>query len=289
VSVAVYLGSLGRAVPPEQATVSVFDRGFLYGDSLFETLRTAEGRPLDLEAHLERLRSSAAYVHAQVPWSDAALADALAQAHAATGNAESVLRLIVTRGRGPLMLDIRGACDPELVVIARPLVLPSEAEYQRGLAVVCVTGRKSDGRLLDARAKVGNYLPHALALAQATDEGADDAVLVADDGAVLEGPTANVFLVRDGQLATPPIDAGVLPGITREVVLTLARAASLHVAVRRVTADELRRADEALFTSSVRGVMAITRVDGRSLGDSREGPLTRALRSAWAAYVAARP
>ncbi len=280
----VYLSSVGRPLAPEDATVSVFDRGFLFGDDVFETLRTAGGRPVAWIPHLARLRRSAAVLGIAVPWSDAELRAIVDATHAATGNPDSVVRLVVTRGRGPMMLDPRRVADPLLVVYALPLALPGEDDYVRGLRARIVGVARPGARTLDPQVKAGNYLPNIQALREALAAGDDDAILLGESGAVAEGPTSNVFAVVGGAVVTPPIAEGILAGITRAIVLEL--AADLGAAERRLWPDDLRAADEVFLTSSVRGPIAVTTLDGAAVGAGREGPLTAAIRRRWAAYLA---
>lgn len=281
----VYLSTLGRPLDPAEASISAHDRGFLFGDSVFETLRTAGGRPVEWARHLARLRRSAAGLGLAIPWPDDELRRIADATHAATGDDDSVLRIVVTRGAGPMMLDPRRALDPTLVVYAQPLVLPREEDYLRGLRARIVAATRPAATALDPTLKTGNYLPNIQALRQALAAGDDDAILVTDHGAVAEGATSNVFAVVRGALRTPPVSEGILPGITREVVLGLARGLGLDVAEPRIWPDELRAADEVFLTSSVRGPIAVTALDGAPVGAGREGPVTAALRRRYAAYL----
>ncbi len=283
----VYLSTVGAPVDPEDAKVSVFDRGFLYGDSVYETMRTAGGgKPVELTRHLERLRRSAAGIHLDIPYATEHLADVVARTHDATENAESYLRVIVTRGRGPVMLDTRHSGTPTLVVIAQTLELPDASTYARGLAVVLVAVDKAGGGLVDPEIKTGNYLNNIIALQRAIERGGEDAILCTSAGEVAEGATSNVFLVSGGRIFTPHLRTGLLPGITRQVVCELAEAIGHPVLEGVVRPDELRAADELFLTSSVRGIMPVTRLDGAPVGDGTVGPLTRRLMDRYALYIA---
>ncbi len=283
----IYLSSTGAPVDPEHARISVFDRGFLYGDSVYETMRTAGGQPVELDRHLARLHRSAAGIGLGIPWDDAVLGDAISMTHRAADNDESYVRVIVTRGVGPLMLDPRRSEDPSLVIIVQPLVVPTEDAYRRGLAVVIVGLTKTHGGLMDPAIKSGNYLGSILALRQAIAEGGDDAIMCTAAGEIAEGATSNVFFVRDGALRTPDLQAGLLAGITREIVCELATELGLPVQTARVWPDELRCADEVFLTSSVRGIMPVARLDGRAVGTGQQGPVTASLRARYDAYIAA--
>jgi branched-chain amino acid aminotransferase len=281
----VYLSTVGAPVDPADAKISVFDRGFLYGDSVYETMRTSGGEPVELTRHLARLHRSAAGIGLSLPFSDTAIAEAIHATHAAAGNDESYVRVIVTRGAGPIMLDPRKSESPTLVVLVQPLVLPTPEAYEKGISVVVVGTMKTLGGMLDPSIKTGNYLGSILATRRAIEAGGDDAILCNAEGEVVEGATSNIFFVKGGQLATPPLDAGLLAGITREVVCRLAGEIGHPIVQLRVHPDDLRAADEMFLTSSVRGIMPVTTVDGHALGNGKPGPITRALQRRYAAYI----
>lgn len=282
----IYLSTTGAPVDPAEAQISVLDRGFLYGDSVYETMRTAGGRPVELSRHLARLHRSGDGIGLVIPWSDDELATAIAGTHAATGNAESYVRVIVTRGVGPLMLDPRASTQPTMVIIVQPLVLPSADDYRHGLHAVIVGTTKTQHGIVDPAIKSGNYLGSILALRQAIAEGGDDAILCNATGEIAEGATSNVFFVENGAVATPDLQAGLLAGITREVVCELAAELGMPVTAKRVQPDELRAADEVFMTSSVRGIMAVTRLDGRVVGKGEAGPITTKLMARYDRYIA---
>lgn len=281
----VYLSTVGRPVDPGEATVSVFDRGFLYGDSVYETLRTAGGRPVELARHLDRLRRSALGIGLEIPFDDAALRAAIAATHAASGNADSYVRVIVTRGTGPLMLDPRVSTTPLLVVLVQELKLPAPALYEAGLAVRIVDIHKISARSLDPTLKTGNYLNSIQALRQAAASAAEDAILCSPAGDVAEGATSNVFMVRAGELVTPALATGLLEGITRALVLALATELGIGWRETKIWPDELRAADEVFLTSSVRGAMPVTTLDGQRVGAGGVGPVTRRILTRYQAYI----
>lgn len=283
----VYLSTVGRPVDPGEATVSVFDRGFLYGDSVYETLRTAGGLPVEMTRHLERLRRSAAGIGLEVPFADAALRAAVAETHAATGNADSYVRVIVTRGTGPLMLDPRVSTTPLLVVLVQELKLPAPSLYEAGLAVRIVDIHKISARSLDPTLKTGNYLNSIQALRQAAASSAEDAILCSPAGDIAEGATSNVFMVRAGELVTPSLATGLLEGITRALVLALAKELGIRCSEGKIWPDELRAADEVFLTSSVRGAMPVTRLDGQPVGGGGVGPVTRRILARYQGYIEA--
>jgi branched-chain amino acid aminotransferase len=282
----IYLSTTGAPVDPERAQISVLDRGFLYGDSVYETMRTAGGVPVERSRHLARLHRSADGIGLALPWRDEELARAIDDTHRASGNAESYVRVIATRGVGPLMLDPRASTQPTLVVIVQPLVLPSAADYRAGLSAVIVGTTKTQHGMIDPAIKSGNYLGSILALRQAIAEGGDDAILCNPSGEIAEGATSNVFFVEKGRVATPDLQAGLLAGITREVVCELAAEIGLPVTARRVQPDELRAADEVFMTSSVRGIMPVTKLDGHAIGNGTAGPITTKLMKRYDRYIA---
>lgn len=281
----VYLSTVGRPVDPAEASVSVFDRGFLYGDSVYETLRTAGGRPVEMTRHLDRLRRSGLGIGLEIPFDDALLRAAVAETHAASGNPDSYVRVIVTRGTGPLALDPRVSSAPLLVVVVQPLQLPAPAQYEAGLSVRIVDVHKISARSLDPTLKTGNYLNSIQALRQAADSAASDAILCSPQGQVAEGASSNVFMVRGGALLTPSLATGLLEGITRALVIRLAAELGIACSEATIWPDELRAADEVFLTSSVRGPMPVTTLDGRSLGDAAVGPVTRRIMTRYQAYI----
>ncbi|MGK4007848.1 aminotransferase class IV [Sorangium sp. So ce1036] len=307
----------GVLFTPEEAKVSVYDRGFLYGDSVFETIRTYGGEPFALEEHLARLERSAARIAITLPISRdelgremiAALRAAVAAGRAAAGGAdaaagpaagptaaaaapgESYLRVMLTRGSGPLGLDPTLAGAPLRVILVEPLKpLPGEL-YRNGISVITArTQRAGDAA---PGAKVSNYLESLLALRDARAAGAHEALILDPSGHVVEGTTSNVFLVErrppahegaadPGQvLITPPREAGILVGITRAHVIDVARERNLPVCCEPVTMARLLAAEEVFITSSLREIVPVVRVDAHAIGSGVPGPTTRALHAAF--------
>ena len=281
----VYLSTAGRPLDPAEATVSVFDRGFLYGDSVYETLRTAGGRPVEMTRHLDRLHRSALGIGLEIPFDDAMLRVAVAETHAASGNPDSYVRMIVTRGTGPLMLDPRVSTSPLLVVVVQALQLPAPEVYEAGLSVRIVDVHKIGARSLDPSLKTGNYLNSIQALRQATDSQASDAIMCSPQGQVAEGATSNVFMVRGGALLTPSLATGLLEGITRALVIRLAAELGITCSEATIWPDELRAADEVFLTSSVRGPMPVTTLDGQPVGVGGVGAVTGRIMTRYQAYI----
>jgi branched-chain amino acid aminotransferase len=278
----------GRIVPPEEASVSVFDRGFLYGDSVFEVLRSYGGVLFGFEEHLARLARSAEL--ALIPFSDVALLrrEILAVV-AATGNPDTYIRVVVTRGSGEALgLDPALARAPLRMVLATDVPPMPAAMYERGIAVITYrTQRVSEGTAA-VGAKLGNYLLSILATEAAKRVGADEALILDARGQVVEGTTSNVFLVQAGALITPPDEAGLLAGITRAKVLELARGLGIPVTFRTFAPAELVSADEVFITSSIRELVPVVAADGAPAGQGRPGPLTAKLLAAYRALTLAR-
>ena len=271
----------GRSFARDEASISVFDRGFLYGDSVYDVVRTYGGRPFMIEEHLARLRRSGEEIRLALPQSDAALAAEVHAAIEAAGNPESYVRIMVTRGVGPIDLAPPADERPSVIVIVRELVDPTGDEWARGMRIAIVRPARPHPGGPRRTAKTGNYLTNVVAKIDAQRAGADDALLVNAAGDVTEGTTWNLFAARDGTLATPSIDSGLLPGLTRGLVLVVLRDEGIACEERRVRPAEVAAADELFLTSSTRGVVPVVAVDGEPIGDGTPGPITRRVRAAY--------
>ena len=267
----------GGVRPPEEAKVSVFDRGFLYGDSVYETIGTAYGRLFAARDHLDRLERSAERIGLAVP-PRAENERAIAETIEAAANPESRVRVILTRGVGKLDLDPASASDTRLVVIVFPLGPPTPEMFGKGVAAAIVSVARNSPRAIDPAVKSGNYLNNVLALGEARRRSkAYEAILCAGDGSVAEGSTSNVFAVIGGEVRTPPPEVGILDGITRSKVLELCRKNGIRLLEVRMFPAELRAAEEAFITSATRGVLPVTRIDDKPVGAGVPGPVTRRL------------
>jgi branched-chain amino acid aminotransferase len=270
-SIRVHIG--GKVCLPEEAKISVFDRGFLYGDSVYETIGTAYGRLFAAADHLDRLERSATRIGLRVP-PRADVERAIAETIEAAGNAESRVRVILTRGSGKLDLDPAAVDDTQLVVIVFPLGAPTA----KGVAVCVVSITRNSPSAIDPAVKSGNYLNNVLALGEARRRlGAYEAILCGSDGSVAEGSTSNIFTVVGGEVRTPPLEVGILDGITRSKVLELCRKNGIRLVEVRMFPAELRAAEEAFITSATRGVLPVTRIDDQPVGAGTPGPVTRKL------------
>lgn len=269
----------------EDARVSVFDRGFLYGDSVFEVYRTYDGVPFAEAEHLDRLARSAERLLIPMPVTLHTLAEEAAQAHAASGNTDSYLRLVITRGSGPLTYDLTTAKDPTRVIIVAPVPTIPEAHYTEGVAVrIMQVSRPTDDKAA-AGVKASNYLANLLAVHEAKQKGAHEAIITGRGGEVLEGASSNVFVVKDGRLRTPRSESGILAGITRATVLEAAHAVGLPVDEVALFPSDLYDADEVFITSSIREVVPVVKVDDCVVADGRPGPLVQQLHAAYRARI----
>jgi len=267
----------GRLTPAAEASVSPLDRGFLYGDGVFETLRTYGGRPFRLTSHLDRLHSSARRL--AIPWPEPRLSiDAeIGRTLEAARNAESAIRIMLTRGVGPIGYDPSGIAFPTLVVHVRPCPEPPPSARHEGVDVAIVSVMRTPAAALDPAIKSSNLLNNILAWQEAHRLRVYEPILLNTAGQIAEGASSNLFVVQEGRLFTPPEQAGILQGITRATVLDLARGDGAVVEERALEPDELRRADEAFLTSTLKGVLPIRRCDGWPIHDGRPGPITRRL------------
>jgi branched-chain amino acid aminotransferase len=264
----------GVLQPAQQARVSVFDRGFLYGDSAFEVMRTYDKRPFREAAHVERLRRSCERLLIALPRSDRELSEIIASAIAASDLPECYVRVMVTRGVGPMNIDLAQATQPSILVFALTLTPLAPSVYANGIAVgLSRAARATDGTRA-VGAKTSNYLGSVLALHEVKQRGAQEALILGPTGEVIEGATSNVFVVRGGELLTAPIDAGILAGITRQTVLEVAAEQALPVRETQLHPSDLYQADEVFITSTVREVVPVVRVDDKLIRDGRPGAVT---------------
>jgi branched-chain amino acid aminotransferase len=271
----------GVSVSAGDARVAALDRGFLYGDSAFEALRTYGGVPFRLREHLARLAHSCARLRMPAP-DLAALAVDVNRAVRASDLDECYLRVVVTRGLGPIGIDPGAPGTSRTLVYALPLRLPPPDFYTRGVAVALVHGARDPAL---GGIKTGNYLAAVLAVAAAGDRGASEAVLLGASGEIAEGATSNVFVARDGVVRTPPLSTGILEGITRRVVIELSRETGSPAVEALLFPPDLYRADEVFITSSIREVVPVVRVDDVRVGSGAPGPLARRLAEAYRAHV----
>ena len=274
----------GRLTDDRQATISVFDHGFLYGAGVYETLRTYGRRPFLLDRHLRRLRASAAAIGLAVPLDDAAFEARIAATMAAVDAEEPperYIRLLLTRGVGDLSYDPDACPEPSLVIIVRPHREIAPAVRERGVKLVVSSLLRNHPEALSPRIKSNNLLNNALAMQEALRAGADEALMCNYRGEVAECAQSNVFLVRGGEALTPPLATGLLEGVTRNFLFEVGPDVGIPVREQVLRLDELEAADEIFITSTTREVLAATTLDGRPVGTGAPGPVTRALAEAF--------
>jgi branched-chain amino acid aminotransferase len=276
----------GQVVDSAEARVSVFDRGFLYGDSVFEVFRTYGGVPFAQREHLERLERSANRLMIPMPVSLQTLSSEVAATLDAAGEGEWYVRVVVTRGTGPLTYDPSTAREPLRVIIAAPVSLPPVEHYERGIAVMLLHASRPTDDERASGAKASNYLANLLAVHEAKQKGAQEALVLGRRGQILEGASSNLFIVTEGKVLTPEPQPGILVGITRATVLGAARAEGIEVAETTVRPEDLYGADEAFITSSIREVMPVVAADGRTIGSGAPGPVTKRLHEGYLRAVA---
>lgn len=277
----------GQLVPENEAKVSVFDHGLLYGDGVFEGIRTYNGRVFMLDEHIERLYRSARAIALDIPMTPAEMACAVVETCAANATRNGYVRLIVTRGVGTLGLNPYLCKTPQVIVIAANIQLYPPELYQEGMAIITAGTVRNHSEAVNPCIKSLNYLNNVLAKIEAINAGVMEAVMLNPQGFVAEATGDNIFVVRGNQLLTPPSWAGTLEGITRNVVMQLARDEfKMDVRESMLTRYDLYTADELFLTGTAAEVIGVTAVDKRNIGDGRPGPWTRRLAQAFHALAA---
>ncbi|MCA9087377.1 MAG: branched-chain-amino-acid transaminase [Planctomycetaceae bacterium] len=267
----------GSLVPKEQAVVSVYDHGLLYGDGVFEGIRVYSHRVFMLPEHVSRLYESARAIRLTIPISEAEMVAAVEQTVAANRIEDGYVRLVITRGAGSLGLDIRKTSDPQVIVIADTITLYPQELYEKGLSIVTASTIRNHPGALSPRIKSLNYLNNILAKIEATDQGCLEALMLNHKGDVAECTGDNIFIVKQGVLKTPPTDAGILEGITRNVVLQLAEKAGIPTREVTLQRHDLYVADEFFLTGTAAELIPVVQLDGRPIGDGKPGPMTQQL------------
>ena len=272
----------GRTSDQEHAVISVFDHGFLYGEGVYETLRTYNGQPFLFERHMQRLRRSAGMLALSVPLDDAAIDARFRETMRAAklGDApdrEAYIRILVTRGIGELTYDPAATPDPSIVVIVKPHVAPSREAFERGVTVALVPIVRNHPGSVNPLIKSNNLLNNALAMQEAFRRGGFEGVMRNYRGELAECTQSNLFIVKNGAALTPPVDAGLLPGITRAFLFEVGDERGIPVREAVLRDEDLFGADEAFLTSTTREVVPIVKIDDRTIGAGTPGPITRAL------------
>jgi branched-chain amino acid aminotransferase len=276
----------GRVSDQAHASISVFDHGFLYGEGVYETLRTYNGQPFLFDRHMKRLRNSAEMLALAVPLSDAAIDARFRETMTAAGlgdspEREAYIRILVTRGIGELTYDPAACPTPSVVVIVKPNVDPPREVFERGVKVALVPIVRNHPGSVNPLIKSNNLLNNALAMQEAFRRGGYEGIMRNYKGELAECTQSNLFIVKNGAALTPPIDAGLLPGITRAFLFEVGAEIGIPVREQVLRDDDLFGADECFLTSTTREAVPIVQVDDRKIGSGAPGPITLALLDAF--------
>ena len=264
----------GKFYSEANAKVSVFDHGLLYGDGIFEGIRFYNGRVFRLEEHLERLWDSARSICLQVPISKREMAAAVLETIRQNDLRDGYIRLLVTRGIGNLGLNPMQCKHPSVIIIAATIALYHESFYRKGLTIVTCATRRSNPAALNPAVKSLNYLNNVMARIEANLAGADEALMLNDAGNVAECTADNVFIIKRGQMFTPPITAGALRGITRSIVFEIAAELGIKITETDITRHDVFIADECFLTGTAAEIIPVIKADGRLIGNGKPGPIT---------------
>jgi branched-chain amino acid aminotransferase len=272
----------GRITAERDAVISVFDHGFLYGEGIYETLRTYGGKPFLYERHMRRLRRSAELISLPIPFTDADLAADIDKTMKASDvHGEAYIRVLVTRGIGELTYDPSATPTPSVVIIVKPHVEPPPEIYRDGVRVAIVDVVRNHPGSVNPMIKSNNLMNSALAMQEALRRGAFEGIMRNFRGELTECSVANLFIVRNAAVLTPPLSAGLLPGITREYLFEIAPTVGIAVREETLRDDDLFGADEAFLTGTTREIVPIVTVDDRTIGAGKPGPITLRLLDAF--------
>jgi branched-chain amino acid aminotransferase len=275
----------GKLVNEQEAKISVFDHGLLYGDGVFEGIRVYNGRIFELEAHLKRLFASARAIRLTMPMSQGELTEAINQTVQANGLADGYIRLVVTRGAGTLGLNPFVCKQPQVFIIAATIQFYPQELYEKGMKVISAATVRNHPLSLPPQVKSLNYLNNILAKIEALDSNVPEAIMYNHYGFVAEASGDNVFIMRAGVLFTPPPEAGALEGITRDVVIRLAGQEKIQVVEKHLTRFDLYVCDEFFLTGTAAEVIGVVEIDGRVIGDGKPGPVTKLLQKRFYEYA----
>ena len=271
----------GKFVDEKKAVVSVFDHGLLYGDGVFEGIRAYNGRVFKLKEHVERLFFSAKAILLKIPMSQKAVADAVRETCRRNSIRDCYIRLVVTRGAGTLGLDPNRCKNPQVIIITDKIQLYPKAFYEKGLDIVTVPTTRNHPNAVNPAIKSLNYLNNILAKIEAINAGCIEAIMLNAEGFVAECTGDNIFMMKGGRLLTPPFAAGALQGITRGVVLDIAREMGVEVAEPNLTRYDLFNADECFITGTAAEVVPVVKIDGRPVANGRPGKMTKKFMAAY--------
>jgi branched-chain amino acid aminotransferase len=270
-ALAVYLD--GRWVSSrEEATIALFDHGFLYGDGVFEGIRVYNGRVFRLDDHIERFYESAKGISLEVPMSRDELVSIVLEGVRRSGLEEAYIRLVVSRGAGDLGIDPRKCKKPAIYIITDKIAVYPKEKYEKGLKLITASTRRLRPDMLNTQIKSLNYLNNILALQEAVRFGADEAIMLNEAGYVTEATADNIFVIKGGALVTPPAYLGLLKGVTRGVVLEIARILGMDASEQVMVLQDVYGGDEVFLTGTGAELVPVVEVDGRSIGGGRPGP-----------------
>ena len=275
----------GKLVDREDAKITVYDHGLLYGDGVFEGIRVYNSRVFELDAHIKRLYESAKAIRLSIAISQSELAGAVEETVEANSVTNGYIRLVVTRGVGTLGLNPFVCKNSCIFIIADSIQLYPEELYEKGMKVISATTVRNHPLAIPPQAKSLNYLNNILAKIEALDNDVPEAILYNHEGYVAEASGDNVLIVKDGVIYTPPAEAGALPGITQRVVIKLAKEENIQVVEKNLTRFDLYVCDEFFLTGTAAEVIGIVDVDGRIIGDGKPGPITSLLRKKFFEYT----
>jgi branched-chain amino acid aminotransferase len=268
----------GKLYDKADAKISVYDHGLLYGDGIFEGIRVYDGKVFRLRQHVDRLYDSAQGIKLLIPMSREQMAEAITSTVKANDKRNGYIRAIVTRGAGTLGLDPRKTTDPQVIIIVDDISLYPQELYENGMEIVTVSTIRNHPNALSPRIKSLNYLNNIMAKMEAIQAGCLEALMLNHEGQVAECTGDNIFIVKRGVLKTPPTDAGILEGVTRNTVMELARAADIPVEESSLTRLDVHTADECFLTGTAAEVIPVVKCDGRQIGSGKPGPITKQLR-----------
>jgi branched-chain amino acid aminotransferase len=274
-----------KLVDEKDAKISVFDHGLLYGDGVFEGIRVYTGRIFEFEAHLKRLYESAKMIRLTIPMKKDELADAVRKTVEANKVSNGYIRLVVTRGVGTLGLNPFTCEKPMIFIIADKIQLYPEELYEKGMKVISATTVRNHPLAIPPQVKSLNYLNNILAKIEALDANVPEAIMYNHEGYVAEATGDNVFIVKNGVIYIPPVEAGALEGITRAVVIKLAKQEKIEVVEKNLTRFDLCVCDEFFLTGTAAEVIGVVEIDGRVIGDGTPGPITKMLRGKFFEYA----
>ncbi len=271
-SLKIYLD--GNFVPEENAVVSVFDHGLLYGDGVFEGIRAYHNRVFKMEEHIERFYESAKTLTMELPISEEEMTEVVLETCRRNDLRDAYIRLVATRGKGDLGLDPKKCPRPTVFCIAASIQLYPDELYTKGLEVITVATRRNLGEACNPRVKSLNYLNNIYGKIEANLAGVPEAIMLNQEGYVAEATGDNIFLVKKGKLITPPIHAGILEGITRNCVMDLAREKGIPVEEKMFTRHDIFNAEECFLTGTAAELIPVVKVDGRTIADGKPGQMT---------------